>query len=272
MTQKTVLITGATDGVGRYVALKLAKSGARVLLHGRDSQRAAELLEQMARMGRTDAVFYPAEFASLADIRALAGTLLERHPRLDLLINNAGIFTGPPGTPRETTADGCELRFMVNYLSGFLLTRLLLPSLLAGQPARIVNVASIGQQPIDFADVMLTHGYSGLRAYRQSKLAQIMFTFDLAQELAGTKVTVNCLHPATFMDTHMVRQSGVVPTSTVAEGGEAIYHVATAPEWATGSGLYFEGKLPGRAHAQAYDPEARAQLRALSLALVGLPG
>jgi NAD(P)-dependent dehydrogenase (short-subunit alcohol dehydrogenase family) len=160
---------------------------------------------------------------------------------------------------------------MVNYLSGFLLTRLLLPALRHGHPARIVNVASIGQQPIDFTDVMLTRGYSGLRAYRQSKLAQIMFTLDLAQELADTQVTVNCLHPATFMDTGMVRQSGIVPTSTVAEGGDAVFHVATAPELAGQSGLYFEGKLPGRAQAQAYDPEARAQLHALSLALVGLP-
>jgi NAD(P)-dependent dehydrogenase (short-subunit alcohol dehydrogenase family) len=271
MTRKTVLITGATDGVGRYVALKLAESGFRVLIHGRNPERAAELLEQMARIGCTDAAFYPAEFASLPDIRGLAETVLEQFPRLDLLINNAGIFTGPPGTPRATTAGGCELRFMVNYLSGFLLTRLLLPALRHGHPARIVNVASIGQQPIDFTDVMLTRGYSGLRAYRQSKLAQIMFTLDLAQELADTQVTVNCLHPATFMDTGMVRQSGIVPTSTVAEGGDAVFHVATAPELAGQSGLYFEGKLPGRAQAQAYDPEARAQLHALSLALVGLP-
>ena len=128
--------------------------------------------------------------------------------RLDLLINNAGIGSGGPQGTRQTSADGYELRFAVNYLAGFLLTHLLLPLVRNSAPARIVNVSSLGQQAIDFADVMLTHGYSGSRAYCQSKLAQIMFTIDLAQELDGSGVTVNALHPATYMNTTMVRQSG----------------------------------------------------------------
>ena len=150
------------------------------------------------------------------------------------------------------------------------MTRLLLPALESRASSRIVNVASAGQQPIDFADVMLTHGYSGARAYRQSKLAQIMFTIDLAQELAGRSVAVNCLHPATFMDTTMVRLSGVQPISTVEEGGAAILQLAASPSLEGRSGLYFSGLRESRADPQAYDPEARAKLRALSFELVGL--
>ncbi len=163
------------------------------------------------------------------------------------------------------------MRFAVNYLAGFLLTSLLLPLLRTSAPARIVNVASAGQQAIDFADVMLTRGYSGGRAYRQSKLAQILFTVDLAQRLNGTGVTVNSLHPATYMATTMVREAGVAPWSTVEEGGEAILNLAISPELAGRSGLYFNGLREARADAQAYDARARAKLRALSLQLAGLP-
>src|SRR5690606_26095952 len=180
--------------------------------------------------------------------------------------------TGRPGAPRETSADGHELRFAVNYLAGFLLTHLLLPLLKKSAPARIVNVASAGQQPIDFADVMLERGYSGARAYCQSKLAQIMFTFDLAEDLRGSGVTVNALHPATYMDTTMVRGAGVTPISTVEEGAEAILYLATSPALEGRSGLYFDGLREARAHPQAYDAEARRRLKALSLQLTGLDG
>ncbi len=162
------------------------------------------------------------------------------------------------------------MRFAVNYLAGFLLTRLLLPLLESRASPRIVNVASAGQQAIDFTDVMLTRGYSGARAYRQSKLAQIMFTFDLAAELAGRTVTVNCLHPATFMNTTMVRLSGVQPISTVEEGGAAILQLIESPALAGTSGLYFSGMRESRADPQAYDEKARRRLRELSFDLVGL--
>ncbi len=187
---------------------------------------------------------------------------------LDALVNNAGI--GASGAKRELSADGFELRFAVNYLAGFLLTRLMLPVLEKRQSARIVNVSSAGQQPIDFSDVMLTRGYSGVRAYCQSKLAQIMFTFDLAKELAGHKIAVNCLHPATYMDTTMVRLSGVQPISTVEQGGAAILHLVDEPALAGRSGLYFSGMQESRANPQAYDEAARKRLRALSFDLVGL--
>ena len=165
---------------------------------------------------------------------------------------------------------GFELQFAVNYLAGFLLTLLLLPLIKNSAPARIVNVSSAGQQPIDFDDVMLTCGYSGARAYCQSKLAQIMFTIDLAAALQGTGVTVTCLHPATYMDTSMVRRAGVRPLSTVEEGARAILNLATSPAVAGQTGLYFNGLREAKAQAQAYDAEARRRLQALTLELTGL--
>jgi NAD(P)-dependent dehydrogenase (short-subunit alcohol dehydrogenase family) len=158
----------------------------------------------------------------------------------------------------------------VNYLSGFLLAHLLLPLLKASAPARIVNVASLGQHPLDFDDVMLTKGYNGNRAYAQSKLAQIMFTIDLARELEGSGVTVNALHPATYMNTTMVREGGITPISTVEQGGEAILHLAAGDDVAGKSGLFFNGMQQAQANPQAYDAGARKRLRALSLELTGL--
>ena len=192
--------------------------------------------------------------------------------RLDLLINNAGIGTAGNAPGRQTSADGHELRFAVNYLAGFLLTRLLLPLLKASTPARIVNVSSAGQQAIDFSDVMLTRHYSGGAAYRQSKLAQILFTVDLADELEGSGVIANTLHPSTYMNTTMVRQSGNAPISKVEDGAAAILQLAVSPALEGRSGLYFNVLRESRADPQAYDAEARRRLRALSLELAGLEG
>jgi NAD(P)-dependent dehydrogenase (short-subunit alcohol dehydrogenase family) len=168
---------------------------------------------------------------------------------LDALVNNAGV--GTSGARHELSADGFELRFAVNYLAGFLLTRPLLPVLTSRKSARIVNVASAGQQPIDFSDVMLARGYSGVRAYCQSKLAQVMFTFDLPKELAERDLTVNCLHPATYMDTTMVRLSGATPISTVEQGAAAILQLVESPAFAKRSGLYFSGMNESLADPQA---------------------
>jgi NAD(P)-dependent dehydrogenase (short-subunit alcohol dehydrogenase family) len=268
---KTALITGSTDGVGRLVAKRLGEAGARVLVHGRDRERGERVVAEIKAVGGS-AEFVAADLSALAEVRLLAETVQQRTDRLDILINNAGIGTGGTGgsgAPRRTSADGHELRFAVNYLAGFLLTRLLLPLIKQSAPARIVNVASAGQQAIDFSDVMLTRGYSGTRAYCQSKLAQIMFTFELAGELHGTGVTVNALHPATYMDTTMVRQAGVTPWSSVEEGAEAILHLATSPALEGQSGLYFNGLQEARADVQAYDAKARQRLKALSLELTG---
>jgi NAD(P)-dependent dehydrogenase (short-subunit alcohol dehydrogenase family) len=267
---KTVLITGSTDGVGRYVATKLAAGGATVLIHGRDEARAKSLADEIKRGGRGEAVFYRADLSSLAAVRQLAEAVLADHRRLDLFISNAGIGSRTQGTERRTSVDGHELRFAVNYLAGFLLARLLLPLLKASAPARIVNVASLGQHPIDFDDVMIASGYNGSRAYAQSKLAQIMFTTDLADELRGSGVTVNSLHPATYMNTTMVREGGITPISTVEQGGAAILHLAAGDDVAGTSGLFFNGMNAAQANPQANDAAARERLRTLSLELCGL--
>jgi NAD(P)-dependent dehydrogenase (short-subunit alcohol dehydrogenase family) len=264
---KTALITGSTDGVGRYVAERLAAHGWRVIVHGRDRTRGEALIERITQQGG-EARFLAADLASLAEVRSLAEAVRRGGEGLDALVNNAGIVTS--GAKRELSADGFELRFAVNYLAGFLLTGLLLPMLTSRKSARIINVSSAGQQTIDFSDVMLTRGYSGVRAYCQSKLAQILFTFDLAKELAGQDVAVNCLHPATYMNTTMVRLSGVQPISTVEQGGAAILRLVDDPSFAGRSGLYFNGMQESRADRQAYDEDARRRLRALSFDLVGL--
>jgi NAD(P)-dependent dehydrogenase (short-subunit alcohol dehydrogenase family) len=272
MNGKTVLVTGSTDGVGRYVAAQLAAAGAKVLIHGRDRARAETLADQIRKQGHIEPVFYQADLSSLAGCRQLADAVLAGHKRLDVFISNAGIGSRTSGSERRTSADGHELRFAVNYLSGFLLAHLLLPLLKASVPSRIVNVASLGQHPIDFDDVMLTRGYGGSRAYAQSKLAQIMFTIDLAKELEGSGVTVNALHPATYMNTTMVREGGIAPISTVEQGGEAILHLAVGDDVADKSGLFFNGMRQAQANPQAYDAAARQRLRRLSLELTGLSG
>jgi NAD(P)-dependent dehydrogenase (short-subunit alcohol dehydrogenase family) len=240
-------------------------------VHGRDRQRGTKIVAEIENDGGK-AEFLAADLSALAEVRGLADAVRQKTDRLHILINNAGLGTGTGGGSRQISADGHELLFAVNYLAGFLLTHLLLPLLKESAPARIVNVASAGQQAIDFNDVMLTHGYSGTRAYCQSKLAEIMFTIDLARELHGSGVTVNSLHPASYMATSMVREAGIAPQSSVEEGAEAILNLALSPELEGRSGLYFNRLKEARADAQAYDGEARGRLRALSLQLVGLSG
>lgn len=271
MNGKTILVTGSTDGVGRYVARRLAEDGAKVLIHGRDAARAKALSDEIAKAGGAAPTFYQADLSSMSGTRALAEAVIRDHQRLDVLVSNAGIGSQNDGPQRQVSADGHELRFAVNYLSGFLLAHLLLPLLKAAAPSRIVNVASLGQHPIDFDDVMITKGYSGSRAYAQSKLSQIMFTIDFADELRGAGVTVNALHPATYMNTTMVRAGGITPISTVEQGGAAILHLVEGDDVADKSGLFFNGMSEARANPQAYDADARKRLRALSLELTGLP-
>jgi NAD(P)-dependent dehydrogenase (short-subunit alcohol dehydrogenase family) len=269
--QQTILVTGATDGLGRAVARELAARGATVLLHGRDVARLEQTLSEIARAtGSTALRSYRADFSSLEEVRRLAGEIDEEHDRLHLLVNNAGIGSGGDGARKES-ADGYELRFAVNYLAPFLLTSLLLPLLRRSEPARIVNVASIGQAPIDFGDVMLERNYEGMRAYSQSKLALVMFTFDLAERLSGDgEVTVNALHPASLMNTKMVYESFGYTMSTIEDGVEATLRVAIDPELDGVSGRYFERLQESEAHEQAYDEVARRRLRRLSAERAGL--
>jgi NAD(P)-dependent dehydrogenase (short-subunit alcohol dehydrogenase family) len=262
--EQTILITGATDGLGRATAGQLAARGATVLVHGRSDTRVQDTVRELRDASGDDRVVpYTADLASLAEVRRLAREVEANQERLDVLVNNAGIVADE----RQLSEDGHELTFAVNYLSHFLLTQLLLPLLRRSGAARIVNVASIGQSPLDFDDVMLERGYDGFTAYAQSKLAQVMFTVALAERLAGEKdgrVTVNALHPATLMDTKMVRQGFGRARTDVDEGVEALLRLAISEDVDETTGRYFDGLVESSAHHQAYNADARRRLWELS--------
>ena len=268
VAEATILVTGATDGLGKRVAGELAAKGTTVLLHGRSPERLEATLEEVRSQTSSQKVgSYLADLSSLAAVRDLADRILSEYDRLDVLVNNAGIIV----QERKESEDGYELTFAVNYLSHFLLTSLLLPLLKDSAPARVVNVASAGQSPIDFDDPMRERGYDAMRAYSTSKLAQIMFTFELAERLSGTGVSVNALHPASLMDTKMVQDTFGYTMSTVEEGTEAVVRLAASPELEGVTGRYFDGTREARADGQAYDKEARQTLWELSEELCGRP-
>lgn len=252
--KKVVLITGATSGLGRYLTEQLSLDGHTVLVHGRNAERTERLAASLPVPARP----YVADLASLAAVRTLSEQIAADHPRLDVLVNNAGIGYGASG--RELSADGHELRFAVNYLAPYLLTRLMLPQVRAATPSRIVNIGSRGQVSLDFDDLRMDRAYDGTTAYRRAKLALAMATFDVAEELAGTGVTVNVVHPATYMDTAMVRGGGGTPQNTVEDGGKAVLKLINDPQLADVTGTFFDGGRPARAHPDAYRPELRVQL------------
>jgi NAD(P)-dependent dehydrogenase (short-subunit alcohol dehydrogenase family) len=262
---RTVLITGATNGHGLALARYLAADGATVVLHGRTEEKAeaakASIL-QAEPEARIETV--AADLADLAAVDALGVAVSRRFRTLSVLVNNAGIGYGGPAQGRQESADGIELRFAVNYLAGVVLTRALLPRLAGSAPARVVNVASLGQAPLDPADPLLERSYSGTRAYSQSKLAQIMFTIDLAAQVAFQKITVNAIHPGTYMPTGMVKEAGVTPITALEDGVAATARLVTDPELAATSGKFFNGLHEADANAAAYEPAAREYLRALT--------
>jgi NAD(P)-dependent dehydrogenase (short-subunit alcohol dehydrogenase family) len=269
---RTILITGATDGLGRALARRLAGDGAALILHGRDPGRldraAGEIGDATGERPRT----VLADLAELAQVRRLADEVRQATDRLDVLVSNAGIGSGEPdGHDRRTSADGYELRFAVNYLAGFLLSLELLPLLRASAPARIVNVASVGQQALDFDDLMLERGYSGVRAYCQSKLAQVMSGFELAGRLPADQVTVNSLHPATYMPTKMVMRELGHSVDSLDVGVAATRRLVSDQSLDGVTGRFFDRTREARANAQAYDPDARAELWRRSLKLVDHP-
>jgi NAD(P)-dependent dehydrogenase (short-subunit alcohol dehydrogenase family) len=269
--RQTIFITGATDGLGRALAHRLAADGATLILHGRDDRkldRTADGVASATGADRPRTVL--ADLADLAQVRRLAADVRQAAGRLDVFVSNAGIGSGEPdGRERRLSADGYELRFAVNYLAGFLLTLELLPLLRASAPARIVNVASLGQYPLDFSDLMLTRGYTGTRAYGQSKLAQIMSGFELAGRPPGGGVTVNSLHPATYMPTKMVLDEIGYSVDALDDGVAATWRLASDPALAGVTGRFFNQTREARANPQAYDAHARAELWRRSLELTG---
>ena len=261
---KVILITGSTDGLGREVALRLGATGAHIIVHGRNRERGMAVVREITKGGKGSAAFYAADLASLANVRAFADTVLQHYPRIDVLINNAGVWLREG--PRQASADGYEMTFAVNYLAGYLLTKQLLPRLIASAPSRIINVASQSQSPLNLDDVLQEQTYIGQRAYTQSKLAQVMFTIDLARELQGLNIAVVSLHPASMMDTHLVEAAGMQPRSTVDEGAVALINLVTLP--AIVNGMFYNGLRESRANPQAYDDLARARLRTITDSLI----
>lgn len=266
---KHVLVTGSTDGLGREVARALAAEGAHVILHGRNAERGQALVEEITKSGTGSARFIAADFSSLPAVRAFADGVARDYPKLDLLVNNAGIaFYEAPR--RSTNADGHELQFVVNYLAGWILVNRLKPNLMAAAPSRIINVASGSASPIDFDDVMLEKPDAHKRGYGQSKLAQVSMTNEIAGAFARDGITMISLHPATLMDTTMVKGLGIPARTTVAEGRDHVMGLIKAPTLQPGA-FYVSGKVTPPADPQALDPEARAKLIVLSAELTGVP-
>ncbi|WP_298567965.1 SDR family NAD(P)-dependent oxidoreductase [Streptomyces luteogriseus] len=260
MSHKTVLVTGATAGLGRRLTERLADRGATLLLHGRDEERLAAQCRDLRAKG-VEAHPLVADFSALSEVRDLAARLEARRATVDVLINNAGVGPGAEGSERETSRDGHELRFAVGYLAPCLLTRLLLPALRRSPSARVVNVGSAAQADIDLADLEMATSYHGWIAYGRAKLALASFTVDLAEEVKADGITVNCVHPADLMPTALVRETGLAPASTLEQGAEAVLRLACAPEGDTATGLYFNGLTQAAPHDDVMDPDKRHALR-----------
>ena len=268
-SEKIALLTGTTDGMGRLFAPMIAKAGYHVVVQGRNALRGQEVVDQILAEGGS-AEFMACNLSSVADIRRFAETFKAKFTRLDVLVNNAGIGTGPDDAPRLVSDDGHEFRFAVNYLAGYLLNHLLQDLVVAAAPARIVNVASEGQEPLDFDNIMHTHDYSGYWAYCRSKVAVIMMTIDMAEALKSKGVTVNAMHPGAYMNTTMVREMNHPVEDSVEDGARFVYELAVDPKFNDVSGRYIcmgEDKI---AQAQCYDAAARQRLHDLTVEILGL--
>ena len=239
MNNKTILVTGATDGIGRQTALDLARMGARVLVHGRDKDKGAQVLSELNRETcNENLILYLADFSSLADIRRMADEIKREQTELHVLVNNAGNFY----KDRQLSKDGFEMTFAVNYLAPFLLTNLLLNLLKASAPARVVTVASSAHKTLkgglDWDNLQGEKSYDGFEAYALSKLATVCFSNELAQRLSGSGVTSNSLHPG-VIDTKLLRKSYAIEGSSVEEGAQNSVYLASAPEVEGVNGKYF---------------------------------
>ncbi len=278
MTGKAVLITGGTGGIGRAAAIALATMGARVGITGRDRSRAEAAAAVIADESGNRAVdVFVADLSSTAEVRRLADEVLTTYPRLDVLLNNVGGFWAH----RHVTADGFEHTFALNHLAPFLLTNLLLDRLIASAPARVVTVSSAaqGMGRIDFADLMGVRGYSGQTAYDQSKLANVMFTYELARRLDGSGVTATALHPGITNTAFSAEDPTLGPLVAILRpfmksprrGAETPVYLASSPEVEGVTGRYFAGRTVRTSHKTSYDSATTARLWQVSANLVGLP-
>ena len=278
MTGKTVLITGGTGGIGKAAAIGLARMGARVGITGRDRARAIVAAADITRESGNAAVdVFVADMSSQAEVRRLATGVLATYPRLDVLLNNVGGFWAH----RHLTAEGLEHTFALNHLAPYLLTNLLLDRLIASSPARVVTVSSGAHSmgKIDFDDLMGERNYSGSRAYNQSKLANVMFTYELARRLDGTGVTANALHPGLTSTAFSAEDPALGLLVRImrpfmrsaAKGADTAVFLASAPEAEGVTGRYFADRKARKSSATSYDTAAIARLWQVSADLVGLP-
>ncbi|HYF40693.1 MAG TPA: SDR family oxidoreductase [Gemmatimonadales bacterium] len=277
MAGRICVITGATRGIGRAAAQGLAQRGATVVLIARRPDDAAVVAREIARTSPVQPAVVAGDLSSQQSIRHAAEDLKGRFPHLHVLINNAAVFT----RRRETSVDGLELQFAVNHLAYFLLTNLLLDQLRAGAPSRIVNVSSGAHSGarIDFEDLQGSRSYSGNRAYSQSKLANILFTYELARRLQGSGVTANCLHPGVIATRLLAEYMGVpfagrALASTFGakpeQGAQTIIYLATSPEVESVSGKYFENARAVRSSRESYDEATARRLWELSAEMTDL--
>ena len=265
-----MLITGATGGLGRELARQLAAAGCSVLLHGRDERKLARVASEVQGQSDVEVKTFVADLASLDDVTRLAGEVQESVPRLDALVNNAGVGSGADPSKREESADGIELRMAVNHLAPFSLSLQLMPLLHGSGTARIVNVASAGQAPFDFSDPAFEQGYDGSAAYGRAKLAMISCGFELVERLGDSPITVNSLHPATYMPTRMVSDAGIEPHDSLETGADATLRLISSADLEGVTGEYFVRTKPARAHQQAYDADARSRLWDFSVEQIGV--
>ncbi len=279
MAGKSVLVTGGTGGIGKATAIGLAALGARVGITGRDQARAAAAAAGIrAAAGNAAVDVFAADMSAQAAVRRLAGQVADTYPRLDVLVNNVGGFSAH----RHVTADGLEHTFALNHLAPFLLTNLLLDRLTASAPARIVTVSSgaHARGRIDFDDLQGEQNYSGQRAYSQSKLANVMFTYELARRLEGTGVTATVLHPGVVRTSFgaedqaahfaiMIRVARPFMKSP-AQGAVTPIYLASSPQVEGVTGQYFANRKPKTASKAAYDTAAAARLWQASADLAGL--
>jgi NAD(P)-dependent dehydrogenase (short-subunit alcohol dehydrogenase family) len=275
MNGKTCLVTGANSGIGKVTALELARRGAHVVMVCRDRARGEAALAEIKQASGNERVeLMLCDLSSQADIRRFADEFKATHNRLDVLINNAGLYL----RKRDTTVAGIEMTFAVNHLAYFLLTNLLLDRLKRSAPARIVNVSSDAHKHghIHFDDLQGEKSYSGVKAYCHSKLANVLFTRELARRLAGTRVTVNCLHPGAVA-TSIFRAlpkpiEAIIKLLTISpeKGAQTSVYLASSPDVEGVSGKYFVRSAEARASAEAQDDEVAARLWAESARLTGL--